>query len=338
MMTCRTNWIKHLARVMHRPRFFSTYEWWYHLFMMPLLFPVGNYYIIGTRYFTEPLVFVVGTCLVFGLYWLSVIALTLAIRAVIKRYPTASQTLRRMLVMLAVVSVLTGLLACLDVWVYSLVPLTGTQFTLPVIRPVLVLGLLFGVFLCMVLGLVYMYSQWNKDLREDEELQRGVIQGQYDSLKGQLNPNFLFNALDSLSALIHEEPKQAEAFVDKLAFVYRYMLQSGRQVNAAATAGSGELVTLLAELEFIDSYADLLKIRYGQSLQIERSDLRKIPLADYRLPPLTIQSLIDNAIKQNRMSAENPLIIRIEITTEGWLQVTTNRQQKVIRMALGGLG
>ncbi|SOD81593.1 sensor histidine kinase [Spirosoma fluviale] len=338
MMAYRTNWITRPARVIRRPRFFSKYEWRYHLFMMPLLFPVGNYYLIGPRYFTDPLVFAVGTGLVFILYWLSIVALTLTIRAVIQRYPTASQTLVRMLIMLATVSALTSLLACLDVWVYSLVPLTGTQFTWSATRPILVLGLLFGVFLCMVLGLVYMYSQWNKDLREDEELQRESIQGQYDSLKGQLNPHFLFNALNSLSVLISEEPRLAEEFVDKLASVYRYMLQPGRQVDAGATSPPGELVTLLAELEFIDSYADLLEIRYGKSLQIKRPDRQKIPFADYRLPPLTIQTLIDNAIKHNGMSAEKPLIIRIDITTEGWLRVTNNRQQKVIRMEMGGPG
>ncbi|GAB3013489.1 histidine kinase [Spirosoma pulveris] len=306
--------------------------------MMVLLFPVGNYYLIGPRYFTDPLVFAVGTGLIVGLYWLSVVALTLTIRAVIERYPTASQTLVRMLVMLATVITLTGLLACLDVWVYSLVPLTGTPFTWSAMQPILVLGLLFGIFLCMVLGLVYMYSQWNNDLQEDEELQREIIQRQYDSLKGQLNPHFLFNALNSLSVLISEEPSQAEEFVDKLASVYRYMLQPGRQMDAASTGDPGELVTLLAELEFIDSYADLLQIRYGKSLQIKRPDRQKIPFTDYRLPPLTLQTLIDNAIKHNGMSAEKPLVIRIDVTPEGWLQVTNNRLRKVIRLEMGGPG
>lgn len=319
---------------LHRPRFFSTYEWWYHLLMMPVLFPVGNYFFIGPRYFREPLLFGVGTGLVFGLYWLSVITLTLTVRAIIRRYPAAGQTTPRMLVMLVAVGALTIGLAVFDVWVYSLVPATGVQFSWTALQPILLLGLLFDVFLCMTLGLVYTYSQWNNDLQEDEQLQREGIQRQYDTLKGQLNPHFLFNALNSLSVLIHEEPKRAEEFVDKLALVYRYMLQPGQKISAAP----GELVTLQAEMSFINAYVDLLQIRYGQSLQIKLPVLTGNPYATYSLPPLSVQTLVDNAINYNGMSARNPLLITIEITPDGWLQVTNNRHPKTIRLDVANTG
>ncbi len=306
--------------------------------MMPILFPIGNYYFIGPRYFTDPLLFGIGTGLVFGLYWLSIVTLTLTVRRVINRFPASHQTLIRMLVMLAAVGILTVGLAAFDVWVYSLVSATGVRFSWAAVRPIWALGLLFDVFLCMALGLVYMYTQWSKDLREDEQMQREQIQRQYDTLKGQLNPHFLFNSLNSLSILISEEPKLAEEFVDKLALVYRYMLQPGRRVDPSAISGPGEVVTLQAELEFMNSYADLLQIRYGQRLKIKRPEVNNKLFLTYTLPPLSLQTLIDNAIRHNGMSAGKPLIITIDITDDGWLVVSNNRHKKTIHLVTGNTG
>lgn len=306
--------------------------------MMPVLFPIGNYYFIGPSYFSDPARFLAGTGLVFGLYWLSIITLTRTVWWAIRRYPAAHQTIRRSLVMLISVLSLTVGLAIFDVWVYSLVPVTGVQFSWAAVRPIWLLGGIFDVFLCVALGLFYTYARWKQDMTESEQLQRVALQHQYDTLKGQLNPHFLFNALNSLSVLIHEEPQQAERFVDKLAVVYRYMLQADRRNGQPAARNVGELATLQAELNFIQAYTDLLAVRYGPSLQITLPSLLNNGYAAYTLPTLSVQTLVDNAIKFNAMAATNPLCITISITDSGWVQVTNNRQLRSVRLETGGPG
>ena len=300
-----------------RPRFFSRYEWWYHVLMMPVL--------IGARYFSDPVVFAVGTLIIFGLYWFSVVVLTLVVRWTIVRFPDVRQALLRTLIMLVSVGSLTVGLAIFDVWVYSLVPLTGSQFTWVAVRPIWVLGLTFDIFLCIALNMFYTYAQWKQNQTENEHLKRMSLQHQFDALKGQINPHFLFNSLNSLSSLISEDPVRAERFVDNLAKVYRYMLQSGR-----ANQGSNELVTLQTELDFISVYTDLLLTRYGNSLRIEQ----QIPptYRGYSLPPLSVQTLIDNAVQHNIMKANKPLVVLIKTTEDGWLRVENNLQRKTLRV------
>lgn len=315
-----------------RPRFFSKYEWRYHLLMMPLLFPLGNYYFIGSQYFTDYQLFWIGTALVFFLYWLSISLLTLLTRWATRLYPAISQTVPRTLVMAFLIGGLTIGLSIFDVWIYSLIPATRVQLSWSTIQPIWILGLVFDIFLCLALSLFYTYSQWKEDLTESELLQRMALQRQYDNLKGQLNPHFLFNSLNSLSVLISEEPKLAEQFVDKLARVYRYMLQSSRPENIEFIDGQNELVTLQEELDFICLYTDLLQVRYGNSLRIQIPPLAQPAYGLRTLLPLTLLTLVENAIKHNSMSAKNPLVIRIDITDEGMLRVTNNRQKKTLRM------
>lgn len=300
--------------------FFSRWELWYHLLMMPILFPIGNYYFVGPRYFSDWKVFVQGTLVVFGLYWFSVIALTLAVRWVIYQYPDVQRATLRTLVMLSAVGLLTVALAVLDVFTYSLFPVLGVSFTWDAIRPILILGLIFDLCFCVALNVFYTYNQWHRDQTENELLRQATVQHQLDTLKMKINPHFLFNSLTSLSSLIGEDQKQAEQFVDQLSKVYRYLLQ----------ANTRELVSLQTELDFIANYANLLQTRYGASLRIsQRADA---VFLDHVLPPLTLQVLVDNAIKHNVMSPAKPLLIEIETTRTGQVLVRNNVQRKVAKM------
>jgi sensor histidine kinase YesM len=302
--------------------FFSRWELWYHLLMMPILFPIGNYYFVGPRYFNDFQAFTLGTIVVFGLYWFSVVTLTLAVRGVIHRYPDVQRATRRTLVMLTVVGILTVALASLDVFTYSLFPSLGVRFTWNAVRPILVLGLIFDLCFCVALNVFYTYNQWHRDQTENEQLRQATIQHQLDTLKMKINPHFLFNSLTSLSSLIGEDQKQAERFVDQLSKVYRYLLQ----------ANTRDLVSLQTELEFVGNYVDLLLTRYGQSLRIDQAT--DAVFLEYLLPPLTIQTLIDNAIKHNAMSPAKPLTIAIETTQNGWLVIRNNLQRKTVKMDL----
>ncbi len=149
-----------------------------------------------------------------------------------------------------------------------------------------------------------------------EKLQQQVSAVQMMALQTQLNPHFLFNSLNSLSSLIADEPEKAERFVDEMSSVYRYLLRTN----------DNDLTTLQAELTFVDSYYHLLKTRYGAGIDLTKNIDE--PFLNYKIPPLTLQLLLENAVKHNIVSADQPLSIRLDTSADGWLTVSNTLQRK----------
>ncbi len=145
------------------------------------------------------------------------------------------------------------------------------------------------------------------------ELQQAHLQARFEALKSQLNPHFLFNNLSTLVAIIENDPRQAVAFVQNLSGIYRYVLQMR----------SEELVTLNTELDFAKSYEFLLAKRFGTNFSLAVT----IPAAllSHTLPPLTLQLLIENAVKHNVISSKSPLTI--EIFSEADYIIVRNKLQ-----------
>lgn len=181
------------------------------------------------------------------------------------------------------------------------------------------------VYFCIYEGW-YVMRQWRRTYQEKEALVKAQWQTRYNSLKTQVNPHFLFNSLNALSALIDESPRQAGQFVDELSSMYRYLLQANDQ----------ELVLLSTELTFIESYAHLLQTRHGSGLVVQKtvSDAHLNGL----LPPLTLQLLVENAVKHNMVLVEHPLRIEISTTQAGQLQVRNNVQRKSSQGISNGVG
>ncbi|GAB3989371.1 hypothetical protein GCM10028807_14130 [Spirosoma daeguense] len=172
----------------------------------------------------------------------------------------------------------------------------------------------------------YVMQQWRQTYQEKEALVKAQWQTRFDSLKSQVNPHFLFNSLNSLSALIDESPMQASQFVDELSTMYRYLLR----------ANDRELILLSTELTFIESYAHLLKTRHGAGLTIQ---IHVAPdYLGHSIPPLTLQLLVENAVKHNIVMAEQPLKIEIATTSDGQLLVRNNLQRKNVHNASNGIG
>jgi hypothetical protein len=161
---------------------------------------------------------------------------------------------------------------------------------------------------------------------ENEQLRREALQSQYESLKNQLSPHFLFNSLTALNVLINEDIDQAQNYVNSLSRVLRYTLKSNEK----------KLVTLREEMEFMSAYLFLIRMRYGENLVIRTSinDEMNARL----LPPLTIQTLVENAIKHNEISRRKPLDIEINTTPEGSLVVVNEIQQKLTEEEGTGIG
>lgn len=147
-----------------------------------------------------------------------------------------------------------------------------------------------------------------------ETLEKEKTLVQYESLKQQLNPHFLFNSLTSLRSLIKSDTKQATGFLDGLSKVYRYVLKSGDQ----------ELVPLQSELEFVKVFIELQKTRFGEGLQANIT-IAGDSLNRY-IAPVSLQNLVENAIKHNTTDKDSPLVI--DIYTDADYIVVRNNLQK----------
>jgi len=165
----------------------------------------------------------------------------------------------------------------------------------------------------MISNAIIFFKNWKEAAVQQEKLKREQLALQYETLKSQVNPHFLFNNLNSLTSLISTNPEKAIDFVKKLSEVYRYVLDQK----------DCELVTLETELKFLESYVYLQQIRFGSNLEVQINVSPK----NYKVIPLSVQMLVENAIKHNEISDRNPLTINIFTTDDQYL-VIENRLHK----------
>lgn len=161
---------------------------------------------------------------------------------------------------------------------------------------------------------------------EVEKLKTESLNSQFESLKNQMSPHFLFNSLTALNNLVEEDPKTATTYINRLSQVLRYSLQSNKK----------QTVTVSEEIEFIDSYLFLLKIRYGDNLSIKTKIDENYFY--YRIPPLTLQILIENAVKHNEISKSNPLLITVHSSDDERILVINKIQEKLTPEEGNGIG
>jgi hypothetical protein len=160
---------------------------------------------------------------------------------------------------------------------------------------------------------------WKDAQLASENFQKESIKAELTTLKNHLDPHFLFNNLNILSSLISKDQKQSQAYLEKFAEVYRIILQSS----------SEELVELKQELSFISAYMYLLSIRFEETIQLEMHIDKS--LEQLYIPPLTLQMLIENAIKHNVVTETKPLKISIE-SRSGFLVIKNNLQEKKVEV------
>jgi sensor histidine kinase YesM len=155
-------------------------------------------------------------------------------------------------------------------------------------------------FLVNVYETVFLVKQTASDQLKKEQLERSRAEAELEALKNQIDPHFIFNSLNTLSHLIEDKPGKARLFNDNLADVYRYILQNKKK----------DLVLLREEMDFLKDYFSLLKIRFENAVQL------KITIADeqldqYLVAPISLQLLMENAIKHNEFSDKSPLIMTL---------------------------
>ena len=159
------------------------------------------------------------------------------------------------------------------------------------------------------------FREWKKAIVREEELKRNILELEYASLKNQVNPHFLFNSLNVLTSLVSEN-EDAVKYIKKLSDVYRYLLENKDK----------QTVNLSTELKFAEAYIYLHQIRFGENLK----SYINISEKNFSIVPLSLQMLIENAIKHNIISEDKPLSIEIS-SSDGYIIVKNNLQTKNTR-------
>ena len=298
---------------------------WSYLLLIPWFVPMVSYLLIGEKYATDGVVFVTGTLFVWFLSTVAFVTHDWVADAIARRFPGLGQTFVRAGLTAIAFIALSGVFLLFDTWLFIRFHLFGSHLTYDNVISVYGFDLIAIFLLVGIYETAYSLGQWQQHQVNKERLKRENLQGQLQGLKSQVNPHFLFNSLNSLSSLIADEPERAEQFVEEMARVYRYMLQA----NRVSPDQDDELTTLELELLFMDSYFHLLKTRYGAGIYLDTNVPE--PLRQHRLPPLTLQLLVENAVKHNVILPTRPLQIEIFATEEGNLVVRNNLQRKATR-------
>lgn len=173
----------------------------------------------------------------------------------------------------------------------------------------------FGIWI-LVGSSIFFYSIWRKAIEREQKLREENLKFRYQNLKNQINPHFLFNTLNTLSELVYIDAKKSDNFIQDLSSIYRYIIENEEV----------DLITLDKELTFVKQYFNLQKTRDTQKvkLEIEISNAEKI-----KVVPVSLQILVENALKHNLKSEERPLIIKIE-DVNGKIVVSNPIQKKSI--------
>lgn len=161
------------------------------------------------------------------------------------------------------------------------------------------------IFITHVYETVFLVKETESEMLKNEQLERTKAEAELEALKNQIDPHFIFNSLNTLSHLIEAKPQKAKLFNDNLADVYRYILQ-----NKARS-----LVLLKEEMIFLENYFFLLKIRFEKAIELKIT-ISDAEMEHFLIPPISLQILVENAIKHNEFSEMNPLHIGIELINE----------------------
>jgi hypothetical protein len=159
---------------------------------------------------------------------------------------------------------------------------------------------------------------WKQTILEAEKLKKEQAIAQYETLKTQVNPHFLFNSLNVLTTLVHKDADVAEQFIIQLSKVYRYILESRAQ----------EIISLEEEMRNLEAYVFLMQIRFGNNFIFDNQLTAKTN--GFKVAPLTLQMLVENALKHNEISKMYPLSISVflegnSIVVRNNLQLKTNQ-------------
>lgn len=301
-------------------------EWYSFLTGIPLLCLLLNSLIFGSRTFSDYRVWLFSSLIILAQGSVSWYLHIVVMHWLRTRFPHIQQTPLR-LTLLAIAHIILISLTYISLFYgYAETGFLNYQLNMGQLR----IALACGVGLTMIATTLwesdYTLSQWKNSLAEKERMEQLTIQQEFDTLKSQVNPHFLFNCFNTLSSLIGEDLKQAEVFLDELSKVYRYLLRNNED----------GLSNLQTEIRFIESYYRLLRTRHGEAVQLSIETDKKYD--HYLLPSLSLQMLVENAVKHNVLSKNKPLVIDIFTTAGNKLVVSNNLQLRTVKAPSNRIG
>jgi sensor histidine kinase YesM len=182
------------------------------------------------------------------------------------------------------------------------------------IRQSIFIAFSISLFISLVFTAIGFFKAWRKSILNEAELKSQMMSYKYEALRNQINPHFLFNSFNVLSDLVYDDQAQAVKFIRQMSDLFRYVIDSRDK----------ELVTLEEEMNFLNSYTYLLKTRFGDKLNLK---IRFLPQASELIVPMTLQLLVENAVKHNEVSERFPLSVEIR-RNNNYIEVENSLRKK----------
>jgi two-component system, LytTR family, sensor kinase len=243
-----------------------------------------------------------------------------------QRFPDLNDSRQRILLKVVYLLVLSPLLVVFTLWMYRHWSIAGYE-ALPVhFLECFAIGFSISLLFRTLYEGNYIYVQYKENQAEQEMIAQLSVYQELDTLKNQINPHFLFNCFNTLSSLITVDKNQAEVFLNELSKVYRYLLRNN--LEGVSTVGN--------EIKFIQSYFKLLQTRHGDAVRLNIQMDKQYE--HYLLPSLSLQLLVENAVKHNVLSTAQPLTIDIFTTSGNKLVVNNNLQRRIIKALSNKVG
>lgn len=195
-----------------------------------------------------------------------------------------------------------------------------------VIQVVVLINVICVLFVTHIYETVFLVKEKANETIKNEQLQRAKAEAELSALKNQIDPHFMFNSLNTLSYLIKADANKANQFTENLAEVYRYILLQKDQ----------SLVLLEDELDFTHKYTELLHLRFGKALIIQKR-FNGTAEKDYLIPPTSVFVAFENAVKHNEISERQPLHVEVDVR-DGNLQIINTVQQRKNRQHSSRIG
>jgi len=242
------------------------------------------------------------------------------------RYPELRQTKKRLLILSFCLIPFMSFSVCVIFFVYDYFSILGYSLSNEDLKMGLLIGFCVNIIFETLYEADFVLGKYKESMEEKKEIEQLSMLTEFDVLKNQVNPHFLFNCFNTLSSLITVDKQKAEQFLNELSKVYRYLLRTNQD----------GVTTLENEIKFIESYYRLLQTRHGEAVQVNIEIDKKYE--PYLLPSLTLQLLVENVVKHNVLSKNIPLVIDIFTTEGNKLVVNNNLQRRSVKAPSNKVG
>lgn len=296
------------------------------LISMPIIDLAIQLILFDGRTWHDPKIWLISYPLIFAIGVMSWYAQTVYSHGVEKKFPALSQSRTRIFRKAMVLILLMTPSVLFIVFLYDSLHILGYHLRQWDLIKIVILGFCVNLVFVTLYESDYMLGKYRESVMEKESLRQLSMQQEFDTLKGQVNPHFLFNCFNTLSSLITEDKQKAEIFLNELSKVYRYLLRNNED----------GLSTLQNEIRFIESYYRLLQTRHGEAVQVNIETDKRYD--SYLLPSLSLQLLVENVVKHNVLSKNMPLIIDIFTVAGNKLVVNNNLQRRTVKAPSNKVG